>query len=90
MMGFAESNIRWPKLDPKDRLLDRTRGWFECSNVNYAHDTLKPMISTLSQPGGVASIIVDRMAHRVDGSGKDFTGIMSRNNHLPSSLLDIV
>ena len=43
--------------------------------MNYAHNTLKPMISTLSQPGGVASIIVDRMAHKVDGSGKYVTGL---------------
>ena len=70
MMGIAEANICWPKVDPKDRLWDRTSGWFECSNVNYAHNTLEPMISTLSQPGGVASIIVDKMAHTVDGSDK--------------------
>ena len=43
--------------------------------MNYAQNTLESMISTLSQPGGVASIIVDMMAHKVDGLGKDFTGI---------------
>ena len=75
MMGMAEANICWPKADQKNRLWDRTRGWFECSNVNYAHNTLEPRISTLSQPGGVASIIVDKLAHKVDASGKDFTGL---------------
>ena len=43
--------------------------------MNYAHNTLEPRISTLSQPGGVASIIVDKLAHKVDASGKDFTGL---------------
>ena len=75
MMGIAEANIYWPKADPKNRLWDRTRGWFECSNVNYAHNTLEPRISTLSQPGGVVSIIIDTMQHKVDASGKNFTGL---------------
>ena len=43
--------------------------------MNYEHNTLEPMISILSQSDGVESIIVDRMAYKVDGSGKDFTGL---------------
>ena len=75
MMGIVEANICWTKADPKDRLRDRTRGWLKCSNVKYAHHSLEPMIFILSQPGGVVSVIVDRTTHKVDGSGKDFTGL---------------
>ena len=75
MMGIVEANICWTKADPKDRLSVRTRGWLKCSNVKYAHHSLEPMIFILSQPGGVVSVIVDRTTYKVDGSGKDFTGL---------------
>jgi len=33
-MGIAESNTYWPKLNTKERLWDRTKGWFEGIHLN--------------------------------------------------------
>ena len=75
MMGMAEGNINWQKMGPTERLWDRTRGWFENRSLNCAHNTTEPRLSSRSQPGGVASMATNAFSTKVEGSGKDPTGL---------------
>ena len=38
-LGIAESNVYWPKINIKNRLWDKTRGWFEGLSINMTYNT---------------------------------------------------
>jgi hypothetical protein len=73
--GIAETNICWQKMGHKQQFWDRTKGWFDNRSVNYANNVNEPLISTRGQPGGVASLAIDRLATKVDTSGRDPSGL---------------
>ena len=70
-MGIAECNTYWPKINEKERLYDKTRGWFESIHVNTAYNNTEPKISRRFQPGGVVSLTTDRMCHKILDKGHD-------------------
>ena len=70
MIGMAEANTFWPKVKMTSRLYERTKEWFEARylKVGYnSNDTDPPR----SQPGGVATMTIDKLSYKVAASGED-------------------
>ena len=51
-MGIAESNTYWSTLNSKERLWDKTKGWFEGIHLNTGFNKTEREISKRYQPGG--------------------------------------
>jgi len=74
IVGMVEMGICWHQLPMKDRLWERTRGWFESLKVTAAynrHDKHTPTV----QWGGTSLWSLNNAAHRVFDSGDDPSGL---------------
>lgn len=60
-LGVAESNIYCPKINIKNRLWDKNRGWFEGLSINTDFNTAEHNISNRYQPGGFTSFTVNKL-----------------------------
>ena len=71
VMGLAETNIHWKKLNCNDRWEERSRGWWENGNKYItSYNTLEnPQHS--HQPGGTMNIIRGDPVFRVIKQGND-------------------
>ena len=52
MIGVKETNVYWYKLAIKNRIFDKTKGWFAGRNVITAFNTTEPALSERSQQWG--------------------------------------
>jgi hypothetical protein len=74
IVGMVELGICWHQLPMKDRLWERTRGWFEAIKLSLAYNKKEP----LSQPvqwGGTAVWSINKAVHRAIESGEDASGL---------------
>ena len=62
-------------MGTKERLWDKTHGWFEGVNINYSFNCNEPNISTRFQPGGVASFTINKLAYKITDKGIDESGL---------------
>ena len=70
MIGVAETNTCWPKVGMSLSLFERTKEWFEARFVKVGYNTMDKY-SPRSQPGGVATIVTNKMAYKISESGVD-------------------
>ena len=70
-MGIAESNTYWPLLNTRERLWDKTKGWFEGIHLNTGFNKTEKKISKRYQPGGVASLTKNKLAYKFLSKGID-------------------
>ena len=54
IMGMTETNVNWSKVDKKDKIWQRIRGWFESLDLSVAYNC-KDTICNKFQFGGVAT-----------------------------------
>jgi hypothetical protein len=74
IVGMVEMGICWNRLPMKDRLWERTRGWFESLKVTAAynrHDKQPPT----AQWGGTSLWSINNAAHCAIDSGADPSGL---------------
>jgi len=86
-LGVAEVNINWSRVQQKQLLSYRTKGWFDLIKVSQAHNARIPWKSSF-QRGGVASYIIgSSVSHVIEvhidqkGLGRwSLTRLRGRNN----------
>ena len=72
--AMNEVGVHWLNVDEKNRMYNRTKGWFERSEISLAYNsTEKP--SSEHQWGGTAVMSVNKMAHQFMQKGSDSTGL---------------
>jgi hypothetical protein len=74
VMCFPEVNVCWHKLTPRNRLEERTLGWFETMHRSVAYN-YRDREAKRHQYGGTAILSINNAACRVMGSGRDATGL---------------
>jgi len=74
IMCLPEVNVCWHKLSPRNRLAERTLGWFETLHRSVAYN-YQDQSATRHQYGGTVIFSINNAASRVMGSGKDTTGL---------------
>jgi hypothetical protein len=74
IVGMAELGICWHRLPTKDRLWERTRGWFESIKITAAYN-LKEKKPQQAQWGGTALWSINNAVHRAIDSGHDSHGL---------------
>ena len=74
VMGLAETNVNWGKIQTRHTLWDRTKRWFEHRRIAVSYNT-KDTLSKKYQPGGTATLVTNEVAHRVKESGFDVSGL---------------
>ena len=70
MIGMAEANTFWPKVKTHLSLYERTKEWFEARHLKTSYNQ-KDIDAPRFQPGGVATMTVDKLAYKVVESGED-------------------
>jgi hypothetical protein len=74
IMCLPEVNVCWHKLSPRNRLAERTMGWFETLHRSVAYN-YQDKLATRHQYGGTVILSINNAASRVMDSGKDDTGL---------------
>ena len=74
VMCFPEVNVCWHKLAPRNRLEERTMGWFEMLHRSVSYN-FRDRMTSRHQFGGTAIFSINNAASRVMGSGRDSTGL---------------
>ena len=74
IMMITETNKHWKSLPIKDRLPERTKGWFESLHRSTAYYENYPDAFP-QQFGGVTLWSMGQAAHRVTTSGRDPSGL---------------
>ena len=74
VMCFPEVNVCWHKVAPRNRLEERTMGWFETLHRSVSYNS-RDQITSRHQFGGTAIFSINNAASRVMGSGRDSTGL---------------
>ena len=74
IVGMAELGLRWHKIPTKDRLWERTHGWFESIKVAVAYNQHKDHKQTV-QWGGTSIWSINNAIHRAIESGADLSGL---------------
>jgi len=72
IIGMAEMGISWNRIPTKDRLWERTRGWFESVKLAVAHNRQDTTTSNI-QWGGTSLWSLNNAAHRAIESGSDLS-----------------
>ena len=70
IMGMTETNVCWSKSDKKDKIWERTRGWFEGIHLSVVYNA-KDKCARPFQYGGVVNMTRNKFAHCVIGRGTD-------------------
>ena len=73
-IGFSEVNVNWKYTPDRDRLPQRTRGWFQSLHISNAYNYHERTPQRF-QYGGTSHWSIDSGAHRVCESGKDPSGL---------------
>jgi hypothetical protein len=74
VMCFPEVNVCWHKLTPRNRLDERTLGWFETIHRSVAYN-FRDSTAKRHQYGGTTIFSINNAASRVMSSGRDATGL---------------
>ncbi len=70
VFGCAETNVDWRTVKEEEKLIFRTKGWWNSLHLTYSNNvTMKP--STIRQFGGTALFSIDNAAHRAVDKGMD-------------------
>jgi hypothetical protein len=70
VFGCAETNVDWRTVKEEEKLIFRTKGWWNLLHLTYSNNvTMKP--STIRQFGGTALFSIDNAAHRAVDKGMD-------------------
>ena len=70
-MGMEETNVYWYKILIKNRIFDKTKGWFEGRHLITAFNTTESILSERSQQGGVANIAMNNLVYKEFDTSKD-------------------
>jgi hypothetical protein len=73
-MGFAEVNVCWHKLTPRNRLHECTIGWFESLHLLVVYNR-REMNPPCHMFGGTAILSINKVVGHVMGSNRDPTGL---------------
>jgi hypothetical protein len=72
VIGLGETGVHWQSVPVRDRLHERTRGWFKQLHVNHSYfAACKDVLHGWMQFGGTALLSTNVAAHRVYGKGSD-------------------
>jgi hypothetical protein len=71
---IAEVNVNWAHVPEAERLVHRSKQWWECSHFTYANNRHSTNRLT-HQYGGVAMWSIGKAAHRVIALRRDPTGL---------------
>jgi hypothetical protein len=74
VIGMVELGICWSQLPTKDRIWERTRGWFESIKTVTAYNQ-KEASPNKAQWGGTSVWSIDNAVHRAIESGSDTLGL---------------
>jgi hypothetical protein len=74
MIGLAETNLAWHLLPPRQRLKERTWGWFQQLSISSVYASKFPVISPF-QVGGTATLAINDCVHRVHSMECDQSGM---------------
>jgi len=74
LVGLVETNMFWDLLAYKQRLPQKTQGWWEtvCWTVGY---NCMDMFQAIYQLGGMVVLSINAIAHQVYSSDDDMTGM---------------
>ena len=72
---FSEVGLNWTQVGPADRWEQRTIGKFRTISSNLGWNEHEKASKSAVQFGGVALVVVDDVAHRIQGKGKDPSGL---------------
>ena len=75
VMGLAETNVKWSKVRASDTLWDRTKSWFEHRALAVSYNMKDGVSTTKRQQGGTATILRDKIAHKMRDTGFDDSGL---------------
>ena len=75
VMGLVETNVNWSKLRARDTLWDRTKTWFEHRAISVAYNTKDGVSASKRQQGGTATLLKDKIAHKLQDTGFDPSGL---------------
>jgi hypothetical protein len=74
IFGCAETNIDWRLVPEENKLVFRTKGWWETLHLSWAfNSTMQPV--TPRQFGGTALFSIGPAAHRVVEKGSDASNL---------------
>jgi hypothetical protein len=74
IFGMSEMGLCWHLLPTKDRIWERTRGWFETLKTTVAYNRHEPNPNAV-QWGGTSLWSINHAAHRATESGTDSWGL---------------
>jgi len=74
ILALMELNAAWDRLDYKDRLLAKTKGWWEASQWSVAHNK-QDTYGDEFQPGGMALLTMNKLSHKTTKPGDNTTGL---------------
>lgn len=74
IVGMAEMGICWHRLPTKERIWERTRGWFETLKTSVGYNKKEKKPNTV-QWGGTSIWSINNAAHRATESGSDPLGL---------------
>ncbi len=74
VMGFAEINKNWDKIEENHQWRQRTRHWWEAAKTSMSFNS-NDCSSSDFQPGGTIVTAINRAAHRVRKVGRDKSGL---------------
>jgi hypothetical protein len=74
MVGLAETNLAWHMLLPRQRLRERTWGWFQKLSLSSSY-AFKFTAIVPFQVGGTATLAINDCVHRVTSMEYDQTGM---------------
>ena len=71
MTDMEETSVHRYKLAIKNRMFNKTKGWFEGRHLITVFNTTEPILSGFTQQGRVANITINKLVYKVFGAGKD-------------------
>jgi len=74
LLAMPECSVHWGKTEYKQRLPERTKGWWESVQWSMAYNKMEAHPSVY-QPGGTALGIFNAMVHRAQRPGDDKVGL---------------
>ena len=74
VMGLAEVNVHWDKVEPRDNIWERTEGWFEHIRLGVAYNKCDVNASR-TQPGGTITMVRGAVALNTQEVGADGSGL---------------
>jgi hypothetical protein len=72
--GLIETDVKWNECAMRDRLEQRTRGWFEGLSIQKAYYRKNPNRSK-HQYGGTSVWSINSFSHRIKKQGEDASGL---------------